>query len=694
MQIIPNSNSLEVLTHEGFKPFDGIMLNEVDEYMTIHFEDDTFVECTEDHKFFSIEANDYIEARNLSVGNSLRSKNGQKIIKSFEHANAKIEVFDLLNVRDTHSFYANENDSHNCLFMDEVAHIPGDLFQEFFKSVYPTISSGKSSKIIMVSCVTPDTFVYTPKGIRRVEDFIDRNKIINPKLGYSISNYDVQGAKNVNSGSVMVNSGRTETRILKTVSSSLECSLEHKVLTGNNLGEFKWKKSKDINNDDYIAVGYGHDLWGDNDSIPGIKVGATAKGDSFDKITPDLSYLFGLYISEGSVNYKYYKGERKNPSGITLTCGDSLKPILNKLNLPFYLRKRSNLHYQITSSILCRTMESLGFNFSRTAKEKKIPNRLLSMSRENIIALLQGIMDGDGWSRKDRGTVGISLSSKELILQLRAIFNNLGILSQYSEGITKPTKKVKVESPWFRLSMNKEMSQRYYNLVGFRFDRKHLKEENLNFTSNPRDSKDVVPGSKKIILGLKERNPTEYKRLVETGVLKGNYGKRPHFSRKFLLSNIEVFKSIDDHFIQELINTYVDQNIRWEKVQEISKSENEVFDFSLNHIDGDPWCHSVIYNSVIGHQTPNGVNHFYDIVEKARTRQSSFVLSQYSWRDVPGYDEEWAKQQIADTSQRDFDQEFNCVSGDTLVYLRDKQSGEVYEMSIDEAYNRMGISHE
>ena len=97
---------------------------------------------------------------------------------------------------------------------------------------------------------------------------------------------------------------------------------------------------------------------------------------------------------------------------------------------------------------------------------------------------------------------------------------------------------------------------------------------------------------------------------------------------------------------------------------------NLLFMDEVAHIPGDlfqeffksvyPTISSGKSSKIIMVSTPNGVNHFYDIVEKARTRQSSFVLSQYSWRDVPGYDEEWAKQQIADTSQRDFDQEFNC----------------------------------
>ena len=41
--------------------------------------------------------------------------------------------------------------SFNIIFLDEFAYIPNNIAEEFFSSVYPTISSGKSSKIMMVS---------------------------------------------------------------------------------------------------------------------------------------------------------------------------------------------------------------------------------------------------------------------------------------------------------------------------------------------------------------------------------------------------------------------------------------------------------------------------------------------------------------------------------------------------------------
>ena len=41
--------------------------------------------------------------------------------------------------------------SYNIIFLDEFAYVPNNIAEEFFSSVYPTISSGKSSKVMIVS---------------------------------------------------------------------------------------------------------------------------------------------------------------------------------------------------------------------------------------------------------------------------------------------------------------------------------------------------------------------------------------------------------------------------------------------------------------------------------------------------------------------------------------------------------------
>jgi hypothetical protein len=41
--------------------------------------------------------------------------------------------------------------SFNIIFLDEFAHVPQNIAEQFFTSVYPTISAGESTKVLIVS---------------------------------------------------------------------------------------------------------------------------------------------------------------------------------------------------------------------------------------------------------------------------------------------------------------------------------------------------------------------------------------------------------------------------------------------------------------------------------------------------------------------------------------------------------------
>ena len=52
--------------------------------------------------------------------------------------------------------------SYNCILLDEYAHVPTNVAEEFFSSVYPTITSGQTTRVIMIS---------TPKGLNMFYHF-------------------------------------------------------------------------------------------------------------------------------------------------------------------------------------------------------------------------------------------------------------------------------------------------------------------------------------------------------------------------------------------------------------------------------------------------------------------------------------------------------------------------------------------
>lgn len=64
--------------------------------------------------------------------------------------------------------------SYNVIFLDEFAFVPNNIALNFMNSVYPTISSGRETKVII--CSTPQGMNYFYKmwdeSIKRLNDYI------------------------------------------------------------------------------------------------------------------------------------------------------------------------------------------------------------------------------------------------------------------------------------------------------------------------------------------------------------------------------------------------------------------------------------------------------------------------------------------------------------------------------------------
>ena len=122
------------------------------------------------------------------------------------------------------------------------------------------------------------------------------------------------------------------------------------------------------------------------------------------------------------------------------------------------------------------------------------------------------------------------------------------------------------------------------------------------------------------------------------------------------------------------------ENIIWCPITSIEMSENETFDFSLPDDNNDDWCHSVIYNGIIGHQTPRGVgNWFHKMWQDAEDNSNGNIGSngfhpiKLPWNLHPERNEEWRKIEGAKQGNpKKAAQEFDCdflASGDNVVEL-------------------------
>jgi hypothetical protein len=107
---------------------------------------------------------------------------------------------------------------------------------------------------------------------------------------------------------------------------------------------------------------------------------------------------------------------------------------------------------------------------------------------------------------------------------------------------------------------------------------------------------------------------------------------------------------------------------------------------------------------VIITSTANGIgNTFHKIWEGAVQKTNEYKAFTVNWWDVPGRNEEWKKQTIANTSQLQFDQEFGntffgtgdtLINAETLLSFRAREPQQVLEGGLLKIYNQTARNHE
>ena len=111
-------------------------------------------------------------------------------------------------------------------------------------------------------------------------------------------------------------------------------------------------------------------------------------------------------------------------------------------------------------------------------------------------------------------------------------------------------------------------------------------------------------------------------------------------------------------------------------------------------------------SKVIIVSTPNGMNHFYKMWTDAEEKNSQYVPIEVHWSQVPGRTEKWKKETIANTSEEQFRQEFECEflgSAGTLIHptklrvlahvtpIKKWQDVEIYEEPKQDAIYTMSV---
>lgn len=654
------NNNYQVLTKSGFQNIDGIKKSLSKENLNIYFDDETIFTCTEYH--FIEKDYMFIPVCLLNVGDYI---NDRKIIQIRQNKN-NIEVYDLLNVANGNTYITDGINSHNCAFLDN--------WTDFYASVFPTLTSGEKTKMLFTSCVTKDTYVYTDKGIQQVSEFVDDTK----KGLYEIPQYSVYGHNKLRIGNLFYNSGYVDTRIIKTRSGDVECSLNHKWLCYDN-GILDWKQTKDLVVGDYLIEQVGQECYGNDTDIsdftPDRKY--VKKNINFPKnITEDIAYFLGLFIAEGCATNK------KGRCNTVITCGDDVSFAFDNIGLYF---SKYDIHYSSGSKEFVQFLMYYGIDITKKSLDKEVPKRILKSPKNIQQAWLRGYFDGDGSISGDY--VKVTSVSKKLIIAVKIMLMNMGIKCSYFVNTSRNyDADIRTINDTHNLEIYSDSAKKYIKEIGSSIQRKKERFINSDTVIRNGSPSDIIPFSK-----------TLFRNENVTGIWSGISKNGEHFSRKFLLS-IKKYIIDNNYFgsdkIKFLYDNFISENLQFVPVKEITESKNNVYDFSLPDDENDIYCHSVTYNNVIGHQTPRGLNHFYEFWEGAtkgkvdaagNLEKNGFFPIFAPWYRVPGRGEKF-KETILKGINYDYDrfrQEYECISGDSLVTIQ-LDNGDIKKVTIKE----------
>jgi hypothetical protein len=661
-------NEWEVLTPNGWQSFSGIKKVNKSIYVKLIFKSKNILVCSIGHKLKRID-NVFVDTKKIKRGTKIIGKNNNiEIVKEKILVNNNIDLYDLIEVSNGHEYYSNNILSSNCAFIENV--------EEIWLSSQYTLSTG--GRAIVLSCVTGNTYVFTDKGVKQIKDFIPNKGVVGD---YKIPQYEILGKDNLRRGHFFKNSGKTDTLKIITKHAAIEGSYIHKIWAYKKEEDmFGWYMLKELKTGDYAAIQYGMNIWGNNDKVDWNPSQSKKIKNYFNinHLSTDVCYFLGLYISEGSV-FKVLNDDGKLIGGtVTITCGDKeIISTFDKLNLKYYTS--DDLHYCISNKNLIELLEYIGFDLSKTAHQKIIPPRLLEMSKKNVCALLRGIFDGDGTS--GCGNIAVSSTSKELIDQISILLNNIGILShtffQSKEKMNSYEGKIKHNHDHHILEIYGKNAIKFYNEIGFNIVRKQNNKNKIKNVSR-KSSYDVVPGSLELVQNLFDVSDLTLQELKKrVGItLNGIVNKKTKYktkniSRDTVLIMYELFKNKLNTNEEKKWNEILSPNIYWAEIKDIKQSTSEVFDFSLPDNKNDDWCHSVIYNGILGHQTPNGVgNFFHKTWVEAEEGKNDFKTIRLPWHLHPERDQSWRDKQTELSGVKGAAQECDCsfaTSGNQVV---------------------------
>jgi hypothetical protein len=335
-------------------------------------------------------------------------------------------------------------------------------------------------------------------------------------------------------------------------------------------------------------------------------------------------------------------------------------------------------------------------------QEKYIPKEYLRSSTKQRLQLLRGLMDTDG-SVAPNGSCEFYQKDGKLLYQVRELISSLGIKSRLRfkkvPGYSGTYGTISFSTTKYEVFTLPRKLDRQRNTLG------HPKNERLyikdirKVQTEPMQCISVDNPEHLFLCGdtfiPTHNSTTVVSYLLHYALFNDNIriailANKAETARELLQRLQLSYENLPD-WMQQGVGSWNKGSLELEngsKIVAASTSSSAVrgnsfniifldeFAFIPNHIAEQffssvyPTISSGNTTKVIIISTPNGMNMFYKLWHDAERGKNGYVPLEVHWSQVPGRDAEWKRQTIANTSERQFTQEFECEflgSVDTLI---------------------------
>lgn len=259
-------------------------------------------------------------------------------------------------------------------------------------------------------------------------------------------------------------------------------------------------------------------------------------------IDPDLAWLLGLYIAEGSTA----------PAVVIITNRDQeikhkVEKVLKKLNFPYFVTPAD---IRISSSIFKHVIGAIGVG--HTAATKQFPSWAINLDSPCLTSMIGGYLDGDG-SIEGREITTVS-KSKPLINSFCLLLNRFGVHARIHSTQKRATNSAMNKQQYWRVTISGQNNLlRFVNNISFIHKEKQEKLNKIlldtkDLTENT--NVEIIPGLAPLFKKIHEILFLPYKTSPGQNFINIKNGKY-NPSSKELLKHVKLcHQQIEEYYIK------------------------------------------------------------------------------------------------------------------------------------------------